>query len=120
MTNGDKFMEVFGGLYATELWAKPEDEFLEWLTSLYEPTEELHEWCDDCKEYDHDKHCCPRWNHVIKKTLDELKANWQTAKVNNADDPYGLGMYGDCSECGAMVNENYAFCPNCGARLEWE
>lgn len=30
MTNADKFKEVFG-LYATELWAKSEKEFLEWL-----------------------------------------------------------------------------------------
>ena len=30
MTNADKFKEIFG-LYATELWGKPEKEFLEWL-----------------------------------------------------------------------------------------
>ena len=30
MTNADKFKRIFG-LYATELWAKPEKEFLEWL-----------------------------------------------------------------------------------------
>ena len=32
------------------------------------------EWCDSCKEYDHNKHCCPRWNKVIKNTIEELKA----------------------------------------------
>lgn len=77
------------------------------------------EWCHDCKEYDAEQHCCHRWTKFIRKTVDELKANGRTAKVNNAEDPYGLGMYGYCSECDAMVNENYAFCPNCGARLEW-
>lgn len=30
MTNADKFKGIFG-IYATELWAKPEKEFLEWL-----------------------------------------------------------------------------------------
>ena len=30
MTNADKFKGIFG-LYATEIWAKPEKEFLEWL-----------------------------------------------------------------------------------------
>lgn len=37
---------------------------------------ELHydEWCDSCQEYDHNKHCCPRWNKVIKNTVEELKA----------------------------------------------
>ena len=32
MTNADKFREVFG-IYATELWAKPENDFLKWLNA---------------------------------------------------------------------------------------
>ena len=28
------------------------------------------EWCTNCKEYDHEKHCCPRWTKVIRNTLD--------------------------------------------------
>lgn len=32
------------------------------------------EWCHDCKEYDQERHCCPRWNRVIRKTVDELRA----------------------------------------------
>ena len=32
MTNAAKFKQVFG-FYATELWAKPEKEFLEWLNA---------------------------------------------------------------------------------------
>ena len=35
MTNADKFQITFG-LYATELWAKPESEFLAWLNAKYE------------------------------------------------------------------------------------
>ena len=35
----------------------------------------LDEFCEDCKEYDHDKHCCPRFNRVIRQTLDEMKEN---------------------------------------------
>ena len=30
------------------------------------------EWCTDCKEYDHEKHCCPRFNRVIRTTLNEV------------------------------------------------
>ena len=30
MTNADKFEQLFG-IYATELWAMPESDFLEWL-----------------------------------------------------------------------------------------
>ena len=32
MTNADKFKGIFG-MYAIELWAKPEKEFLEWLNA---------------------------------------------------------------------------------------
>ena len=30
------------------------------------------EWCHDCKEYNHDKHCCPRYNGVIRKAVDKI------------------------------------------------
>ena len=30
---------------------------------------ELNEWCHECKEYDKEHHCCPRWNRVIKTAL---------------------------------------------------
>ena len=32
MTNADKFKHLFG-IYATELWAMPEKDFLKWLNS---------------------------------------------------------------------------------------
>ena len=35
---------------------------------------ELSEWCHDCKEYDKDRHCCPRFNRVIQQTVEEIKA----------------------------------------------
>ena len=39
-----------------------------------QPEQHYDEWCDSCKEYDQEKHCCPRWNRVIKSTVEELKA----------------------------------------------
>lgn len=33
----------------------------------------MDEWCTDCKEYDHERHCCPRFNHVIRTTLQEIQ-----------------------------------------------
>lgn len=33
------------------------------------------EWCTDCKEYDHARHCCPRWNRVIRETLKDAQPN---------------------------------------------
>ena len=38
-----------------------------------EPEPHYDEWCTDCKEYDHERHCCPRWNKVIKQTVEDLK-----------------------------------------------
>ena len=38
-----------------------------------EPVLELDEWCMDCKEYDHDKHCCPRFNRVIRSALQDAE-----------------------------------------------
>lgn len=35
LTNAYKFREIFG-IYATELWAMPEQEFLNWLNAEYE------------------------------------------------------------------------------------
>ena len=32
MTNAEKFKQIFG-IYATELWAMPEEKFLEWLNA---------------------------------------------------------------------------------------
>jgi hypothetical protein len=31
------------------------------------------EWCTDCKEYDKDRHCCPRFSRVIRGAVDEVK-----------------------------------------------
>ena len=31
------------------------------------------EWCTDCKEYDHERHCCPRYNDVIRRTIAEIE-----------------------------------------------
>ena len=32
------------------------------------------EWCTDCREYDHERHSCPRWNRVIRQTVEDMKA----------------------------------------------
>ena len=39
-----------------------------------QPKPNYDEWCTDCKEYDKEKHSCPRWNKVIKITVNELKS----------------------------------------------
>lgn len=47
MNNAEKFMKVFG-IYATELWAMSEKEFLEWLNSEYSKPNP----CKECQEFD--------------------------------------------------------------------
>ena len=50
-----------------------------------EPELEEHEWCHDCKEYDQEKHCCHRWNKVIRNTVEEIKTKyWRWIPVTEA------------------------------------
>jgi len=88
MTNAEKFKHLFG-IYATELWAMPENDFLEWLNADAQdmPTEE------------------------------QRTGRWLTS-----DDMYETGV---CSCCRYDTQEpvscvNYAYCPNCGAKMEGE
>lgn len=37
-----------------------------------QPKYNTNEWCHDCSEYDHEKHCCPRYNGVIRKAVDKI------------------------------------------------
>ena len=34
---------------------------------------DLDEWCTDCKEYDKEKHHCPRFNRVIREALKDTQ-----------------------------------------------
>ena len=49
MTNAQKFQETFG-IYATEMWAMPEHDFLKWLNADT-PQTDIHGLtdCDFCK-----------------------------------------------------------------------
>ena len=38
-----------------------------------QPEPHYDEWCTDCKEYDHEKHCCPRFNKVIRTALQDAQ-----------------------------------------------
>lgn len=54
MTNADKFKSLFG-IYATELWAMSEKDFLEWLNSeVSNSSESPNGWipCSEYPEYD--------------------------------------------------------------------
>lgn len=58
-----------------------------------EKHEETFEWCAGCKEYDYERHCCPRWSKLIRDTVKDLK------------EQYGIIS---CREC---INRNTDNCP---------
>lgn len=39
-----------------------------------QPEPHYDEWCTDCKEYDQERHRCPRWNKVIRETLKDAQS----------------------------------------------
>jgi hypothetical protein len=89
-----------------------------------EPCYNPDEWCHDCKEYDHDKHCCPRYNKVIRNAVKEIKQ----AKVGHWIYDKRIENW-KCSECGCspktigyvgrveFMREHFKFCNHCGCRM---
>lgn len=49
-----------------------------------EPKSEVFEWCSGCKEYDGEKHCCHRWNSVIRETLKDIERPTLSLKAMTA------------------------------------
>lgn len=95
---------------------------------------ELSEWCTDCKEYDQEKHCCPRYNRVIREALTEAQKTGYWKRVPGYVTPGGDPVW-CCSECGKGVHVygiehgtygadisdgQWKACPNCGIRMEGE
>ena len=57
------------------------------------------EWCKGCKEYDHERGCCPRFNKVIKETVEEVKQNLQVVYCKDCENfTPGKDEWGSCSE----------------------
>lgn len=56
MNNADKFKKTFG-IYATEVWAMPESEFLKWLNAECADAVEVVR-CEDCQCYDSKNYYC--------------------------------------------------------------
>lgn len=83
-----------------------------------QPERRHDEWCTDCKEYDQEKHCCPRWNRVIRTTLQDAQRTGRWIPVAGR-----MGKEVQCDCCGEVFwywLTNFTYCPNCGARMEVE
>ena len=44
------------------------------------------EWCDTCKEYDQENHCCHRWSKVIRNTVEEMKQGYEYEVLDKIDE----------------------------------
>ncbi len=73
----------------------PLRDFTDGLKALSPARPDLDEWCTDCSEYDQERHCCPRWNRVIRQTLKDVhpklhycrECKWSKCHINV--DKYG-------------------------------
>ncbi len=80
---------------------------------------DIDEWCDTCREYDSERHCCPRYNRVIREAVEEVKKERKTGRWSIKDGE--LAFWDVCSECKKMVMHKapfYNYCPHCGAKME--
>ena len=64
---------------AEEVAEKALDEFeykgktlRQWIDAIYAASESF-EWCNGCKEYDQEQHCCHRFSKVIRQAFEEMK-----------------------------------------------
>ena len=58
------------------------------IEALEQPKPHLDEWCTDCKEYDSEKHSCPRFNHVIRNAMEQ---RWIPVTERLPDEDYCTG-----------------------------
>lgn len=86
-----------------------------------QPTDE---WCTNCKEYDHEKNCCPRFNKVIRETLKD--AEQPTGEWIEETVPVAFVGRGNrqcrCSNCGhgdiQAKTQEVPYCWFCGAKMK--
>ena len=89
-------------------------------TSFEQPEYKMDEWCTDCKEYDQKRHCCPRFNRVIRETVEEYKAAQSEPcdVCKNLEEGDTLYVYSDWDGgIGFDYIRDIKFCPKCGRRL---
>lgn len=142
MTNAERFKSIFG-IYATELWAMSEPEFLEWLNVENEPTQTndanvLNAL--DCVDTISRQAAIELVHHTIFDFFDIIEDNSESPmtdkdekllKINKAictaikamPSAERRGKWIDegiafvCSECSIGSDQWTNYCPNCGAKM---
>ena len=99
-----------------------------------QPKYNTSEWCHDCKEYDHDKHCCPRYNKVIRNAVEEMKqpktGRWKkmVSVYDVIEGKYTMIPYTRKDEelnntpiyicdCGSISKKPTNYCSDCGTKM---
>lgn len=91
-------------------------EFQQWINEALEQEPQTFEWCTDCREYDQKKHCCPRYNKVIRSAVEEIKQP-KTHWISYWGEEARCYVY-KCPECGNKQPFDTKHCWECGARLD--
>jgi hypothetical protein len=81
-----------------------------------QPKYNTSEWCHDCSEYNQEKHCCPRFNKVIRNTVKEIKQAKVGHWISYWDEEARCYVY-KCPECGNKQPFDTKCCWECGTRL---
>lgn len=90
-----------------------------------EPEYNMDEWCTDCKEYDQERHCCPKYNRVIRDAVDEVKNNrwipWDSGRFPDDSGTYIVTAYDGAKErvTFAMYQKRLKRWELTGARAYW-
>lgn len=88
------------------------------LQSLPSAQPDLNEWCTDCKEYDKEKHHCPRFNRVIREALKDAEPRKTGKWIRNDNGTWS------CNKCSSWIPDEqhyYAnYCLYCGADMRGE
>lgn len=53
----------------------------------------MNESCENCNEYDKEKHSCPKFCRVIRETVDEIKPKWIPVTERLPDDMKRVLVY---------------------------
>lgn len=61
--------------HTDRIWFETKHGKVEFVKAPAQPDYKPDEWCTDCKEYDKEKHCCPRFNRVIRTAMGKVGAN---------------------------------------------
>lgn len=128
MNNAEIFSQTFG-IYATEMWAMPESEFLNWLNSLHDVNATNTTDAISRQELQAQLDCVDRLRMIIDEQVIEVIPRWNVNKIiENLPSAERTGKWVpshipestlcECDQCGFDCGAySFSYCPNCGARM---